>query len=147
VRYPGLVSYGAPPGGGTTDWAVEIYYKAVEHGRYRCFLGPDTQLDMMYMPDAVRAAMAIMEADAERLVHRNAFNVTAMQLTPERLAAEIRVHLPGFEIEYEIDPVRQGIADSWPNRIDDSAARTEWGWDPTFDAAAMTADMLSHLKT
>jgi nucleoside-diphosphate-sugar epimerase len=147
VRYPGLVSYGAPPGGGTTDWAVEIYHKAVEHGRYRCFLGPDTQLDMMYMPDAVRAAMAIMEADAERLVHRNAFNVTAMQLTPERLAAEIRVHLPAFEIEYEIDPVRQGIADSWPNRIDDSAARTEWGWDPTFDAAAMTADMLSHLKT
>jgi nucleoside-diphosphate-sugar epimerase len=146
VRYPGLVSYGAPPGGGTTDWAVEIYYKAVEHGRYRCFLGPDTQLDMMYMPDAVRAAMAIMEADAERLVHRNAFNVTAMQLTPERLAAEIRAHLPAFEIEYEIDPVRQGIADSWPDRIDDSAARTEWGWAPAFDAAAMTADMLSHLK-
>jgi nucleoside-diphosphate-sugar epimerase len=147
VRYPGLVSYGAPPGGGTTDWAVEIYHKAVEHGRYRCFLGPDTQLDMMYMPDAVRAAMAIMEADADRLVHRNAFNVTAMQLTPERLAAEIRVHLPEFEIEYEIDPVRQGIADSWPDRIDDSAARAEWGWAPAFDAAAMTADMLSHLKT
>jgi nucleoside-diphosphate-sugar epimerase len=146
VRYPGLVSYGAPPGGGTTDWAVEIYHKAVEHGRYRCFLGPDTQLDMMYMPDAVRAAMAIMEADAERLVHRNAFNVTAMQLTPERLAAEIRAHLPAFEIEYEVDPVRQGIADSWPDRIDDSAARTEWGWAPAFDAAAMTADMLSHLK-
>jgi nucleoside-diphosphate-sugar epimerase len=147
VRYPGLVSYGAPPGGGTTDWAVEIYHKAVEHGRYRCFLGPDTQLDMMYMPDAVRAAMAIMEADADRLVHRNAFNVTAMQLTPERLAAEIRVHLPAFEIEYEIDPVRQGIADSWPDRIDDSAARAEWDWAPAFDAAAMTADMLSHLKT
>jgi nucleoside-diphosphate-sugar epimerase len=147
VRYPGLVSYGAPPGGGTTDWAVDIFYKAVEHGRYRCFLGPDTQLDMMYMPDAVRAAMAIMEADADRLVHRNAFNVTAMQLTPERLAAEIRVHLPEFEIEYEVDPVRQGIADSWPDRIDDSAARAEWGWAPAFDAAAMTADMLSHLKT
>ena len=146
VRYPGLVSYGAPPGGGTTDWAVDIFYKAVAHGRYRCFLGSDTQLDMMYMPDAIRAAIGVMEADPSRLRHRNAFNVTAMQLTPQSLAAEIRKHLPDFEIEYEIDPVRQSIADSWPDRIDDSAAREEWGWSPAFDAAAMTADMLAHLS-
>ena len=145
VRFPGLISHGAPPGGGTTDWAVDIFYKAVEEGRYTCFLGPDAQLDMMYMPDAVDALVSIMEADAERLVHRNAFNVTAMQLSPESLTREIREHLPDFEIAYEIDPVRQGIADSWPDRIDDSAAREEWDWQPKFDAAAMTADMLHHL--
>jgi nucleoside-diphosphate-sugar epimerase len=101
---------------------------------------------MMYMPDAIRAAIGVMEADPERLVHRNAFNVTAMQLTPEGLAEEIRKHLPGFAIEYDIDPVRQAIADSWPDRIDDTAAREEWGWKPDFDAVAMTADMLTHLK-
>lgn len=145
VRFPGLISYGAPPGGGTTDWAVDIFYKAVSEGRYTCFLGPEAQLDMMYMPDAVDALVGIMEADPGRLVHRNAFNVTAMQLTPVGLTEEIRTHLPGFEIEYEIDPVRQAIADSWPNRIDDSAAREEWDWNPSYDAAAMTADMLHHL--
>ena len=146
VRFPGLISYGAPPGGGTTDWAVDIYYKAVEHGRYTCFLGPDSQLDMMYMPDAIRAAMQIMEADPTRLTHRNAFNVTAMQLTPEGLAAVIREHIPSFEISYDVDPVRQAIADSWPDRIDDSAAREEWGWRPEFDLAALTADMLAKLR-
>ncbi len=104
VRYPGLISYGAPPGGGTTDWAVDIFYQAVEHGRYTCFLGEGTQLDMMYMPDAIRAAIGIMEADPERLLHRNAFNVTAMQLAPETLAEEIRKHLPGFALDYEVDP-------------------------------------------
>ena len=145
VRFPGLISYGAPPGGGTTDWAVDIFYQAVEHGRYTCFLGPDSQLDMMYMPDAVRAAIGIMEADPERLEHRNAFNVTAMQLTPESLAAEIRTHVPDFEIDYDVDPVRQAIADSWPDAIDDSAARAEWDWEPAFDAKTMTADMLAHL--
>lgn len=145
VRYPGLVSYGAPPGGGTTDWAVEIFHHAVEKGRYTCFLGPDAQLDMMYMPDAIRAAIDVMEADPGDLKHRNAFNVTAMQLSPDMLAAEIRKHVPGFEIEYDVDPVRQSIADSWPDRIDDSAAREEWGWSPEYDAAAMTADMLAHL--
>ena len=147
VRYPGLISYGAPPGGGTTDWAVDIYYKAVERGRYTCFLRADSQLDMMYMPDAIRAALEIMEADPGRLEHRNAFNVTAMQLTPEKLAAEIRRHLPGFEIEYDVDPVRQAIADSWPDCIDDSAARREWGWKHEYDASAMTADMLEHLRS
>ena len=147
VRFPGLISYGAPPGGGTTDWAVDIYYKAVEHGRYTCFLGPDTQLDMMYMPDAIDALLRIMEADPSRLVHRNAFNVTAMQLTPDGLSRIIREHVPGFEIDYDVDPVRQAIADSWPDRIDDSAARAEWDWEPKFDAAAMTADMLANLRT
>jgi nucleoside-diphosphate-sugar epimerase len=146
VRFPGLISYGTAPGGGTTDWAVDIFYQAVDHGSYTCFLGPDTQLDMMYMPDAIDALVGIMEADASRLVHRNAFNITAMQLTPDRLAKEIRAHLPDFSIEYEVDPVRQAIADSWPDRIDDDAARKEWEWNPSFDVAAMTADMLKHLK-
>ena len=146
VRYPGLISYGAPPGGGTTDWAVDIFYQAVEHGRYTCFLGEGTQLDMMYMPDAIRAAIGVMEADPDRLVHRNAFNVTAMQLAPETLAAEIRKHIPDFALEYDVDPIRQSIAESWPDRIDDAAAREEWGWEPEYDAAAMTADMLTHLK-
>lgn len=145
VRFPGLISHGAPPGGGTTDWAVDIFYQAVEKGSYTCFLGPDSQLDMMYMPDAIDALIGIMEADPDRLVHRNAFNVTAMQLTPEGLAAEIRKHLAKFSIDYHIDPVRQAIADSWPDRIDDSAARQEWDWQPQFDASAMTADMLYHL--
>ena len=146
VRYPGLISYGAPPGGGTTDWAVDIFYKAVETGRYSCFLAEGTRLDMMYMPDAVRAAIGIMEADPDKLRHRNAFNVTAMQLAPETLAAEIRKHIPDFAMEYEVDPVRQAIAESWPDRIDDTAAAQEWGWKPEYDMAAMTADMLQHLK-
>jgi nucleoside-diphosphate-sugar epimerase len=145
VRFPGIVSYGAPPGGGTTDWAVEIFHKAVEHGRYTCFLRGDSQLDFMYMPDAIQAAISLMEADPARLTHRNAFNVTAMQLTPESLAAEIRVHIPDLVIDYQVDPVRQSIADSWPHRLDDGAARAEWGWRPTFDARAMTADMLENL--
>ncbi len=146
VRYPGLISYGAPPGGGTTDWAVEIFYSAVETGRYSCFLAEGTRLDMMYMPDAIRAAIGVMEADPERLTHRNAFNVTAMQLTPEDLGAEIRKHLPDFDLDYAVDPVRQAIADSWPDRIDDTAAREEWGWSVEYDAAAMTADMLENLR-
>ena len=145
VRFPGLISYGAPPGGGTTDWAVDIFYQARSTGRYTCFLGPESQLDMMYMPDAIDALVGVMEADTERLVHRNAFNVTAMQLTPTGLAAEIQKHIPDFEIDYDVDPVRQSIADSWPDRIDDSAAREEWDWSPSFDAAAMTVDMLEHL--
>ena len=146
VRYPGLISHGAPPGGGTTDWAVDIFYSAIEDGHYSCFLGPETKLDMMYMPDAVSAAIAVMEADQDVLQHRNAFNVTAMQLTPEVLSAEIQKHLPGFTIDYDVDPVRQAIADSWPDRIDDEAAREEWGWKPLFDIESMTKDMLEHLK-
>lgn len=146
VRYPGLISYVSPPGGGTTDYAVEIFYAALEHGRYTCFLGPATQLDMMYMPDAVRAAIELMAADPARLEHRNAFNVTAMQLTPETLAEAIRRHVPNFEIDYDVDPVRQAIADSWPRRIDDAAARAEWGWSPEYGLEAMTEDMLVHLS-
>jgi nucleoside-diphosphate-sugar epimerase len=145
VRYPGLISYLTPPGGGTTDYAVEIFYEAVKSGKYTCFLGPETQLDMMYMPDAIRASVDVMEADPARLKHRNAFNITAMQLTPEKLAAAIRKHLPEFVIEYEVDPLRQGIADSWPKRLDDSAAREEWEWEPRYDLDAMVADMLENL--
>jgi nucleoside-diphosphate-sugar epimerase len=145
LRFPGLVSYGAPPGGGTTDWAVDIFHKAVRDGRYTCFLSARTQLDFMYMPDAIRAAIELMEADGERLVHRNAFNVTAMQLSPASLAAEIAERIPGFAITYEVDPVRQAIADSWPDSVDDRAAREEWGWKPSFDVSTMIDDMLEHL--
>lgn len=145
LRLPGLISYVAPPGGGTTDYAVEVFHHALRHGRYTCYLRPDTRLDMMYMPDAVRAMVEVMEADRSRLVHHNAFNVTAMSVTPEELAAAIRVHLPHFVIEYDVDPVRQAIADSWPDSLDDSAARAEWDWSPRYDLAAMTADMLRQL--
>lgn len=146
VRYPGLVSYAAPPGGGTTDYAVEIFHAALAEGRYTSFLGPDTRLDMMYMPDAIAAAIALMEADGDRLEHRNAFNVTAMQITPEELAAEISRHLPDFRIDYEPDPVRQRIADSWPDSLDDSEARRQWGWAPEYDLERMVADMLENLR-
>lgn len=146
LRYPGIVSWAHPPGGGTTDFAVEIYVGAVESGRYTCFVDAKTQLDMMYMDDAVRAAIELMEADAGGLVHRNAFNVTAMQVTPETLATSIRRRRPDFAIDYDVDPVRQAIADSWPDRLDDSAARAEWGWRAEYDLDAMTDTMLSHLQ-
>lgn len=145
VRYPGIVSNETLPGGGTTDYAVEIFYEAICKGRYTCFLKPDTALDMMYMPDALNAAVKIMEAPSDKLIHRNAFNVTAMSITPADLAQEIRRHIPGFEIQYEVDPMRQAIADSWPDRMDDSAARREWGWAPEFDLETMTADMIQTL--
>ncbi|MEQ8160456.1 MAG: L-threonine 3-dehydrogenase, partial [Smithellaceae bacterium] len=144
-RLPGLISYKTLPGGGTTDYAVEIFYAAVAQGRYRCFLRADTRLDMMYMPDAIRAIMILMEADGEKLIHRNAYNLTAMNFTPEELAAQIRRSIPGFSIGYEIDPVRQAIADYWPRFMDDTAARTEWGWLPHYDIAAMTQNMLAHM--
>ena len=146
VRFPGLISYVAPPGGGTTDYAVEIFHAAIQHQRYTCFLARNTCLDMMYMPDAIRATMGVMEADPSQLRHRNAFNVTAMNFTPERLAEEIRRHLPEFTIDYSVDPVRQSIADSWPDSLDDSAARQEWGWKPEYDLASMTEDMLDKLR-
>ena len=145
LRYPGLISYAAQPGGGTTDYAVHIFYDALQSHHYTCFLSENTQLDMMYMPDAVRAAIELMEADAQKLQHRNAFNVTAMQLTPGSLAELIRAHIADFEIDYDVDPVRQAIADSWPQRLDDSAARSEWGWQARFDARAMVSDMLEKL--
>ncbi|UCH75210.1 MAG: L-threonine 3-dehydrogenase [Rhodospirillales bacterium] len=145
IRLPGLISHVAPPGGGTTDYAVEIFRQALRYRHYTCFLRADTRLDMMYMPDAIRAMIEVMEADPARLVHRNAFNVTAMSFTPEELAAEIRKHIPDFVIDYEVDPVRQAIADTWPRSMDDSAARSEWGWKPDYDMAAMTKDMLDKL--
>lgn len=145
VRYPGLISHVAPAGGGTTDYAVEIFYEAIRHRRYTCFLRPDTCLDMMYMPDALDAAIGVMEADPDRLEHRNAFNVTAMNFTPETLASEIRKSIPDFEIDYEVDPVRQAIADSWPDSLDDQAARDEWGWQPKYDLESMTREMLDKL--
>jgi nucleoside-diphosphate-sugar epimerase len=145
LRFPGLISHVAPPGGGTTDYAVEMFYEAIRHGRYTCFLRAGTRLDMMYMPDAIAAILQLMDADPARLRHRNAFNVTAINVTPESLAAEIRRHIPGFTLDYAIDPVRQAIADSWPLALDDSAARAEWGWSPRYDLASMTADMLEML--
>jgi nucleoside-diphosphate-sugar epimerase len=146
LRLPGLVSYVARPGGGTTDYAVEIFYQALRYRHYTCCLRPDTCLDMMYMPDAIRAMIELMEADAARLTHRNAFNVTAMSVTPEQLALEIREHIPDFVMDYEIDPVRQAIADSWPQSLDNSAARAEWGWAPRYDLATMTRDMIERLR-
>jgi len=146
LRLPGIISYRTPPGGGTTDYAVEIFYQAIRYRHYTCFLRADTRLDMMYMPDAVRAMMALMEADPAGLSHRNAFNVTAMSFTPSELAAEIRKHIPDFAIDYDVDPVRQAIADSWPQSLDDSAARAEWGWTPHYDLTRMTSDMLEKIR-
>jgi len=146
VRFPGIISYVTLPGGGTTDYSVEIFYEALKHRRYTCYLKPDTYMDMMYMPDAIKAAIDIMEADPKKLLHRNAFNVTAMSFAPEKIANEIKRYIPDFVIEYNIDPVRQAIADSWPNKMDDSAAREEWGWKPSYDLASMTKDMLEKLS-
>ncbi|PIV56032.1 MAG: UDP-glucose 4-epimerase [Caldiserica bacterium CG02_land_8_20_14_3_00_36_38] len=146
VRFPGIISYVTLPGGGTTDYSVEIFYEALKHRRYTCYLKPDTYMDMMYMPDAIKAAIDIMEADPKKLLHRNAFNVTAMSFAPEKIANEIKRYIPDFVIEYNIDPVRQAIADSWPNKMDDSAAREEWGWKPSYGLASMTKDMLEKLS-
>jgi nucleoside-diphosphate-sugar epimerase len=146
LRLPGLVSYVAAPGGGTTDYAVDMFYHAVRFASYTGFLSADTRLDMMYMPDAIAAMMHLMEAEAGRLRYRNAYNVTAMSVTPAEIAEAIRQHIPGFAVDYEIDPVRQAIADSWPRSLDDSAARSDWGWAPRFDLAAMTKDMLARLQ-
>jgi nucleoside-diphosphate-sugar epimerase len=146
VRYPGIISNETLPGGGTTDYAVEIYYEAIRNKKYTCNLGKDTYLDMMYMPDAIKAAIDLMEADPAKLKHRNAFNVTAMSFDPEKIAASIKKVIPEFELEYDVDPVRQAIANSWPNSMDDSAAREEWGWKPDYDLEAMTKDMLDVLS-
>ena len=145
LRYPGLVSSKALPGGGTTDYAVDIFYAAIKTRHYDCFLHADTQLDMMYMPDAINAAIKLMTADSQRLRHRNAFNVTAMSFTPQQLAAEIQKHISEFTISYSIDPVRQAIADSWPKHMNDSAARAEWGWQAEYNLAAMVEDMLAKI--
>ena len=143
-RYPGIVSHQTQPGGGTTDYAVAIFFEAVKFGRYTCFLREDTRLPMMYMPDCLKCTLDLMEADPGRLRHHSNFNVTAMSFTAGELAAEIRKHLPSFECTYAPD-FRQDIADSWPVSIDDSAARAEWGWEPDYDLARMTTDMLAVL--
>ncbi|WP_423406913.1 L-threonine 3-dehydrogenase [Heyndrickxia sp. MSNUG] len=146
VRFPGLISYVAPPGGGTTDYAVEIYYEAIKNGTYTSYIDKGTYMDMMYMPDALNAIVDLMEADSSKLIHRNAFNVTAMSFDPEELAAEIKKHIPAFELTYNVDPVRQAIADSWPNSIDASAAAAEWDFKAKYDLSRMTADMLDKLR-
>lgn len=146
VRFPGIISHVTLPGGGTTDYAVDIYYHAVRGERFVCPLKAGTMLDMMYMPDCLRAAIELMEANPDRLVHRNSFNVTAMSFAPEHIYAEIRRHLPGFEMVYRPDALKQSIADSWPNSLDDTCARNEWGWKPRYDLAMTTEDMLENLK-
>lgn len=146
VRFPGLISYTTLPGGGTTDYAVEIYYAAVKGEEFVCPIGKGTYMDMMYMPDALKAAVDIMEADPSRLVHRNSFNVASMSFDPEGVLAAIRKYIPEAKMRYEVDPVRQAIADSWPNKMDDSCARAEWDWKPAFGLDEMTRDMISHLR-
>ena len=146
VRFPGLISYKTLPGGGTTDYAVEIYYAAVRGEEFVCPLAHGTFLDMMYMPDAIKAAINLMEADPRYLVHRNSFNIASMSFDPEEIYDEIRKHIPGFKMRYEVDPIRQAIADSWPNKMDDVCARKEWGWSPSYNLQTMTKDMIKHLK-
>lgn len=147
VRFPGLISYVTPPGGGTTDYAVEIYYEAIKNKSYTSYIAQGTYMDMMYMPDALNSIITLMEADASKLKHRNAFNVTAMSFEPDEIAAEIRKHIPEFELSYSVDPIRQAIADSWPNSIDPTAAMNEWGFKAEYDLAKMTKDMLQKLST
>jgi nucleoside-diphosphate-sugar epimerase len=146
VRYPGIISNLTLPGGGTTDYAVEIYYDAIKKGKFTCPLPKGTFLDMMYMPDALDAAIDLMEADPAKLKHRNCFNITAMSFDPEILFKSVKKYLPDFTMDYDVDTMKQGIAESWPNKMDDSAAREEWGWNPKWDLDAMTRDMLKVIK-
>ena len=145
VRFPGVISYVTPPGGGTTDYAVDIYYSAVRGERFVCPIKEGTLMDMIYMPDALKAAIMVMEADPARLVHRNAFNIASLNFGPETVYAAIKKYKPDFEMVYDIDPLKQRIADSWPDRMDDSCARQEWDWCPQYDLDAMTRDMLDKL--
>ncbi len=146
VRFPGLISNVTLPGGGTTDYAVEIYYAAVKGEEFVCPIAAGTYMDMMYMPDALKAAVDIMNADPSRLIHRNSFNIASMSFDPEILYNKIRETYPDFKMRYEVDPVRQAIADSWPDKMDDSCARAEWDWKPTYGLDEMTADMIACLK-
>ncbi|KRD84149.1 UDP-glucose 4-epimerase [Bacillus sp. Root147] len=146
LRFPGLISYVTPPGGGTTDYAVEIYYEAVKHKRYTSYIDKGTYMDMMYMPDALNAVIQLMEADASKLKHRNSFNVSAMSFDPEQMATEIRKTIPEFVLNYQVDPVRQAIAESWPNHIDSSCAMEEWGFKAEYNLEKMTREMLGKLK-
>mgnify|MGYP000859903500 FL=1 len=146
VRFPGLISYVTPPGGGTTDYAVDIYYAAVRGEKFVCPIKKGTLMDMMYMPDGLHAAISLMEADPTRLVHRNGFNIASMSFDPEEIFNAIKRYKPDFEMEYDVDPLKQGIADSWPDSLDDSCARAEWDWSPQYDLDAMTVDMLKNLE-
>ena len=146
VRFPGLISNVTLPGGGTTDYAVDIYYAAVEGRDFACPIQAGTFMDMMYMPDALKAAIDIMNADPSKLIHRNSFNITSMSFDPEIIKNAILRHIPDFKMHYEFDPVRQAIADSWPDNMNDSCAREEWGWKPDFDLESMTVDMIKALK-
>lgn len=145
IRYPGLISWSSPPGGGTTDYAVDIYHKALENQSYECFLSAETKMPMMYMDDAIAATIQIMQAPAEQIKIRSSYNLAAMSFTPTEIAAEIQKHIPEFTISYAPD-FRQKIADSWPASIDDSRAREDWGWNHHFALDNMTVDMLEHLK-
>jgi len=147
VRFPGLISYVTPPGGGTTDYAVDIYYAAVRGEKFVCPIKKGTLMDMMYMPDGLHAAISLMEADPTRLVHRNGFNIASMSFDPEEIFNAIKRYKPDFEMKYDVDPLKQGIADSWPDSLDDSCARAEWDWKPQYDLDAMTIDMLKNLET
>jgi len=147
LRFPGLISNETLPGGGTTDYAVDIYYKAIQDGAYTSYIAAGTYMDMMYMPDALQAIVDLMEADASKLSHRNAFNVTAMSFEPEQIAASIRKEIPTFTMDYAVDPVRQAIANSWPDSIDATTAKEEWGFSFKYDLDAMTKDMLTKLAT
>lgn len=145
VRFPGVISYVTPPGGGTTDYAVDIYYNAVRGDRFVCPIKAGTKMDMIYMPDTLKAAIMIMEANPDKLIHRNAFNIASMSFDPEEIYAAIKEQKPEFEMVYDVDPLKQSIAESWPDRMDDSCARAEWGWNPTYDLESMTKDMLEKL--
>ncbi|MFR9524166.1 MAG: NAD-dependent epimerase/dehydratase family protein [Rikenellaceae bacterium] len=142
VRFPGIISNVTLPGGGTTDYAVDIYYEAVKSGKFTCPIPENEYMDMIYMPDALRACVELMEADPSKLIHRNSFNVASMSFTPEIIASAVRKRMPSFEMNYQVDPVKESIAKSWPNSLDDSCARAEWGWKPEWDLESMTDDML-----
>jgi nucleoside-diphosphate-sugar epimerase len=146
LRFPGLISYAALPGGGTTDYAVHIFYEAIKEGQFTCYLRPDTFLDMMYMPDAINSILKLMETPSDQLIHRNAYNVSAMSFSPEMICHEIKKHLPEFTMTYDVDDNRQKIADSWPNAIDSTCAREEWHFNAVFDLEAMTRDMILRIK-
>ena len=146
VRFPGVISYVTPPGGGTTDYAVDIYYSAVRGERFVCPIKEGTLMDMIYMPDALKGAIDVMEADPSRLVHRNAFNIASLSFGPETVYQAIKKYKPDFEMVYDVDPLKQSIAESWPDRLDDTCAREEWDWCPRYDLDAMTQDMLAKLK-
>ena len=146
VRFPGLISYVTPPGGGTTDYAVDIYYSAIKGETIDCPIAAGTFMDMLYMLDGLRAAIEIMEADSSKFVHRNSFNIASMSFDPEIIYHKIQKYVPDFRMEYKVDPLRQAIAESWPNSLDDTCAREEWGWKPEYDLDAMTRDMLAKLK-